>query len=95
MYLCINKVIKTMETKKKYELNSETIEIDGTILHRIKALKDFSDVKAGDLGGWIEKEDNLSQSGDARIGGDARVYGNAVVFGNARVDENEVVFGQA
>ena len=84
-----------METKKKYELNSETIEIDGTILHRIKALKDFSDVKAGDLGGWIEKEDNLSQSGDAWIGGDAKVYSDAVVFGNARVDENAVVFGQA
>ena len=90
-----------METKKKYELNSETIEIDGVILHRIKALKDFSDVKAGDLGGWIEKEDNLSQSGDAWIGGDAKLYGNAVVcdnakvFGKAKVHDNAFVCDNA
>ena len=95
MYLCINKVIKTMETKKKYELNSETIEIDGTILHRIKALKDFSDVKAGDLGGWIEKEQNLSQIGDAWIGGNAKVYANAKVYGNAVVCDNANVFDDA
>ena len=95
MYLCINKVIKTMETKKKYELNSETIEIDGTILHQIKALKDFSDVKAGDLGGWIEKEQNLSQIGDAWIGGNAKVYGNAVVCDNAKVFDDAAVCGNA
>ena len=64
-----NKTIKIMEVKKKYELTSETIKFNGVTLHRIKALKNFSDVKAGDLGGWIEKEDNLSQIGDAWIGG--------------------------
>ena len=40
-----------MEAKKKFELTNDVIEIDGITLHRIKALKDFSDVKAGDLGG--------------------------------------------
>ena len=78
----------------KYELTDDTIVIDGITLHRIKALKDFSDVKAGDLGGWIEKERNLSQIGDGWIDGNAKVYGDAVVC-NARVDENAVVFGQA
>ena len=29
-------------------------------LYRIKALKDFADVKAGDLGGYIEDYRNLS-----------------------------------
>lgn len=50
---------------KKYELTGETKEIDGKILHRIRALIDIPehDVKAGDLGGWIEAERNLSQNG--------------------------------
>ena len=46
---------------KKYELTDETMEWEGHTLHRIKALRDFNDVKAGDLGGWVESEDNLSQ----------------------------------
>ena len=74
-----------METTKKYELSNIAIEFNGVTLHRIKALKDFSDVKAGDLGGWVEKEDNLSQVGDAWIGGDAKVYGMAKVYGRAKV----------
>ena len=84
-----------METKKKYELTSETIEFNSVTLHRIKALKNFSDVKAGDLGGWIEKEDNLSQMGDAWVYSNAKVYGNAKVFGNAKVYGNAVVCDNA
>lgn len=37
--------------KKKYELTDQTINVDGRTLHRIKALRDFSDVQAGELGG--------------------------------------------
>ena len=96
-----------MKATKKYELSNETIEIDGITLHRIKALKDFSDVKAGDLGGWVEKEDNLSQMGDAwvyenaevygnaKVHGDAEIYRNAKVFGNAKIYDNAEVFGNA
>ena len=90
-----------MKAKKKYELSNIAIEFNGVTLHRIKALKDFSDVKAGDLGGWIEKEDNLSQMGNAWIGGDAKVYGNAKVygrakvFGKAKVHDNAVVCDDA
>ncbi|WP_375616758.1 hypothetical protein [Bartonella sp. AP58NXGY] len=41
-----------MMIKKKYELTDEKIEFDGYLtLYRIRALKDFGDVKAGDLGG--------------------------------------------
>ena len=84
-----------METTKKYELTSETIKFNGLTLHRIKALKDFSNVKAGDLGGWVEKEDNLSQIGDAWIGGDAKVHDNAVVCDDAWVYDNAEVYGRA
>ena len=80
---------------KKYELTDETTEVDGHTLHRIRASRCFSDVKAGDLGGWIEKEDNLSQMDNAWIGGDAKVYGSAKVCCNANVYGNAVVCGDA
>lgn len=70
---------------KKYELTDETLKIGMTTLHRIKALVAFADVEIGDTGGWVEKESNLDQNGDAWIYGDARVYGDASVSGNAWV----------
>ena len=58
----------------KYEiLKDEFIELDGRKLYRIKALKDFLNVKKGDVGGYIESEQNLSQEGNARVSGDAWV----------------------
>ena len=73
---------------KKYELTTETLRYKGCTLHRIKALKDFGSIKAGELGGWVEQEENLSQYGNAWVYGNARVYGNAWVYGNARVYGN-------
>ena len=73
---------------RKYEFTGETKNWIGRKLHRIRAVRDFGDVKAGDLGGWIEKERNLSHDGDAWVYGNARVYGNAEVYGNARVYGN-------
>ena len=64
---------------KKYELTSETKNVFGHILYRIKALSSFGCVSAGDLGGFLESEKNLSQNGDAWVYGNARVYGNAEV----------------
>ena len=75
----------------KYELTENTKQINGITLYQIKALKDFVDVKKGDLGGWIKKQSNLSQGGNcwvsdnAWVSGDARVYGYARVYGNAMI----------
>lgn len=86
---------------KKYKLTKETKEVDGHILHRIQALKDFGNVRKGELGGWIEKEENLSQEGncwvydEAMVFGNARVTGNAQVFGNARIYGDVQVYGNA
>ena len=93
---------------KKFELTSEFItNIFGTKLFRIKALIEFGNVKAGELGGFVEKEENLSQDGNAwvydsarvydnaRVCGDARVYGDACVCGNARVCGDACVYGDA
>lgn len=92
----------------KYEmLYDDKIEMGGHTLYRIKALKDFGNVKAGDIGGYIEKEENLSQEGicwvcdnawvcnNAKVYGNAWVYGNALVCGNAKVCDNAWVCGDA
>ena len=73
---------------KKFELTTDRIKRNGTTLYRIKSLIDFGDVKAGDFGGYVEKEENLSQSGDAWVYDNARVYRNAWVCGDAEVCGN-------
>lgn len=52
---------------KKYELTSETINVYGITIYRIKALINIDSigVKSGDLGGYVESEANLSQFGKA------------------------------
>ncbi|MDR0964497.1 MAG: hypothetical protein LBM60_07775 [Clostridium sp.] len=84
---------------KKYEFTGETKLVDtsrGTItLHRIKAKIAFGIAKVDDLGGWIEKEENLSHEKNAWVGGDAQVYGDAWVGGNAQVGGDAQVYGDA
>lgn len=81
---------------KKFELTAESkINIFGKKLFRIKALISFGSVKEGETGGWVEKEENLNQSGNAWVSGNAEVYGNARVYGDAWVYGNARVSGDA
>ena len=81
---------------KKFELTNEFItNMFGTKLFRIRALVEFGDVEAGELGGYVEKESNLGHDDNAWVYGDAWVYGNALVCGNARVYDNARVYGDA
>ena len=80
----------------KYEFTGETKIVYGRTLRRIKAIVAIgATVAPGDIGGWIESENNLSVSGNAWVYGKAEVYGNACVFGNARVSGNACVYGNA
>ena len=72
----------------KYKLTKTTKTEYGITLYQIEALKDFNNVSRGDKGGWVEKEDNLSQEDDAWVSGNARVSGDAWVSGDARVSGN-------
>ena len=74
----------------KYEFTFNTLSLFGRKLYQIKALKDFGNVNKGDLGGYIEKEGNLSQEGNCWVSGNAQVYGNAKVFGNQRVSSGVI-----
>ena len=64
---------------KKYEFTGETINFMGRTLHRIKACRDFGSAKAGDIGGFIEKEENLSHCGNAWVFEDAKVFEDALI----------------
>ena len=65
---------------KKFELlPDDTIEVFGRKHFRIKAKINFGTVGTGELGGYIEKEENLSENGDAWVSGDATVSGDAWV----------------
>ncbi len=71
---------------KKYELvNDHQIIVDGATLYRVRALRDFGNVKAGQLGGFIQSEHNLSQLGDCWVADDARVFDQATVSDHAQV----------
>ena len=79
---------------KKYEITNE-VHPNHPNLKRIKALQNFGTVKEGELGGYIEKEKNLSQDGNAWVFENAQVFGNAMVFGSARVSGNAWVYEKA
>lgn len=80
---------------QKYILTDDTRYIDDHMLHRIQAIKDFGDVKAGDLGGWIGSYRNLSQTGDCWVYDDSCVYEKAIVLGDAVIRNNSFIFGNA
>ena len=86
---------------KKFELTAESkINWFGRTLYRIKACIDFTtisgdEVKAGELGGYVENESNLSHDGKAWVCGNAEVCGDAKVCGNAEVCGDAKVYGNA
>ena len=87
---------------EKFALTDETVTTEnGTVLHRIVALKDFADVHKGDLGGFVESENNLMILGncwiydDAIVKGNALVADNAVVRGSAVVEDNAFICGNS
>lgn len=87
---------------KKYEFTGTEIPYyyygKCHILQEIRALKDFDNVKAGDIGGYIESEENLSHEGNCWVKGivfgDSKVLDNAKVYGiaiNTTVSENAMI----
>lgn len=92
---------------EKYKLGKLEYVDKTRWLYRIIALKDFADVKKGDIGGFIKSENNLSQEGNcwiydnaevmdnALVQGNARIVGNAMISRNAFINENAIVGGHA
>ena len=85
-------------SNKIWDFTGETKACLDITLKRIRATVEFKlkcgiIIRKGELGGWIEKESNMSGnawvSGDAEVYGDARVSGNAKVYGDAKVKSSE------
>lgn len=78
---------KINKTTKKYKLDPiDTTNYYGRKFYRIIALVDIgTHVKAGDKGGFVECEENLSHLGTSWVYGNAMVYDKAKVFGDAKV----------
>lgn len=96
-------------TNTKYEITNMTHEND-PFLRRIRALRDIgSEVKAGDLGGFVERTDNLSfqprddswifddaiARGGSCVEQDSVLRDNAVICDLAHVADRSVLSGQA
>ena len=79
---------------KKYEIlmdKKNTIEWKGHTLHRIRALRDFGDIKKGDIGGFVENENNLSHKGNCWIYDDAKAMDDSIMYDNSRIyDKSEL-----
>lgn len=81
---------------KKYELTDIKCYIGGNnpiILYRIRALRSFGNVRAGDLGGFVQSEDNLSHAGTCWLFNDSKAYGAARIYGSARLYNQVCVSG--
>ena len=80
----------------KYKLSKTKKDWCGTTLYQIEATASFGSVAKGKLGGYIEKEANLSQDGDAWVSGDARVYGKLKIlagyFFGLRYEKEEIKY---
>ena len=81
--------------ENKYKLTEESITFNGRKLYRIEAIRDFSNVKKGDKGGFVETERNLSHDGNAWVSDNAIVCGYARVSDHARVSGNAWVVYKA
>jgi len=65
------------------------------LLRQIIALTDFSDVKAGDVGGWVDDESLLAQEGDCWIyDQNSLAFGGTVITGNARLTQPCLIHDQ-
>lgn len=90
--------IKDKPTNSKYRLieddykivrdASRVMSVDKKV-YRIEALKNFSDIKKGDKGGYVQSLTSIGQSGKAWV------YDNAIVSGTATVTGDATLRGES
>ena len=84
-----------MEEKKYKLIESSRAWQYSRPIYRIQALRDFSDVKKGDLGGFVESEANLSQMGDCWIYDMAQAVDKSRVEGDACLRDCSKMYGSS
>lgn len=87
--------------KKKYKFSGEKFKRpDGKVLREIVALRDICHdgkiyVYKDEFGGYIEKEENLSQEGECWLNNGAIAYDNCHISGDVFISHNCQIFGNA
>ncbi|WP_426422578.1 hypothetical protein [Bradyrhizobium genosp. A] len=84
-----------MRTKKYEFVEDDQIFYFGLRLRRIRALRDIPNVRIGDLGGYLQHDQNLSHEGNCWVSMGAAVLGNARVSEDARIWDQAMVGGYA
>lgn len=76
-----------------FALNNHDTKLEYINVFRIKALIDMPDINVykGDVGGFVQSENNLSQKGNCWIFDDAVVCGSAEVLDAAQIRNNAIV----
>ena len=82
-------ILILIDMEKKFELTDKFVfNTFGIKLFQIKCTKSFKYAKEGDLGGYVEKDENLDQESNAWVYGNAWVSGDAQVSGNADIEND-------
>ena len=96
-----NSKYRLLENDYKIVVDKSRIYNSKVKVYRIEAIKNFSDVKKGDKGGYVSDLSSIGQSGkswvydDAIVSGTARVTANATVHGNSHIMSNVRLRGDA
>lgn len=78
-------------SNKKYEI-TDIVHETYPFLHRVRALRDIGEnVKAGDLGGFVEGEHNL----ETELSDSAWIFDDAIACDHAYVSCGSALYGQA
>lgn len=90
------KKLRDILVSPKYEVTDISEEFEGETLYRIKALRDFGNVHAGEYGGLISEDAKLSSRGDcwvekhAKLCKGSSLSGDAIISGHAVVSNSDV-----
>lgn len=80
----------------KYILTKDdSIACNSVYFYRPKAVKDFSNVSKGNIGGFIDGYHNLSQKGNCWIYHTASVYGEAYISEDAKILDKARIYGDS
>ena len=78
--------------RRKFILTDETRKFNGGTQYRIKAVRDFGDVKKGQLGGFVEHEYQLDHNGKCWLYDNASIVGETgCVMENAKVYDTAII----
>ena len=92
----IKERMKKEEEDLKYRIDhTQKRKVENSVVYRIVALKNFADVKEGDVGGWVGSTLNLSQVGKCWIYDDAVSYQGAKLHSDAALWDTAVLKGDA